>query len=299
MNLRTLDLNLLRVFAAVYAEKNVTRAAVRLEMSQPAISNAMARLRRTMDDPLFVRTSRGMEPTALAVRLAQPVEQALELLRTTFDSGDQFDPKTATKTFRVLMSDAGEAAVIPQLVARLDEAAPHVRVHAVVAPHAQYANLLEEGSADLAVGNLRFLTAGFYQQRLFNDPYRCICSPGHPLARNKQLSLRQFVEAAHVAVEGGNAEPFVDQVLARKRLQRDIRFRLSNYHVAVQVVLGSHLLATVPQRVVTPEVRAFELPMAVPPAEVRQFWHLRAHHDPANAWFRSLLARLFAGRRET
>ncbi|HSV84230.1 MAG TPA: LysR substrate-binding domain-containing protein [Ramlibacter sp.] len=239
-----------------------------------------------------------MEPTALAVRLAEPVQQAMELLRSTFESADLFDPATATKTFRVLMSDAGEAALFPDLIARLEEAAPHVRVHAVVAPHAQYAPLLEEGAADLAIGNLRFLTAGFYQQRLFNDAYRCICSPDHPLAGSRQLSMRQFVEAAHVAVGGGNAEPFIDQALAKKRLQRDIRLRLSNYHVAVQVVLSSRLLATVPQRMVTPAVRAFELPVSVPPAEVRQFWHLRAHHDPANAWFRSLLARLFAGQRE-
>ncbi len=297
VNITNIDLNLLRVFNAVHAEKNVTRAALRLGISQPAISNAMSRLRRSMGDPLFVRTSHGMEPTALAMRIAEPVRQALELLSTTLESPASFDPRASSKVFRLLMSDAGEAVVFPLLMSRLATVAPDIKLHVVVAPHSQYASLMEEGSVDLAVGNLRFLGSNFYQQRLFNDPYRCICSLDHPLAAGGRLGIQAYVGAQHISVGAGNAESLIEQALAKRRLQRNIQLRLSNYHVAVQVVRRTRLLATVPRAMVSAKVASFPLPFAVPAADVRQFWHLRAHHDPANIWFRSLLAELFSERR--
>ena len=293
MNISTLDLNLLRVFAAVYAERNVTRAARRLGITQPTISNAMSRLRRSLGDPLFVRTSRGMEPTTFALSVSGSVEQALALLRTTFEAPAGFDPRSSSKTFHLLTSDAGEAIVLPRLMERLYEMAPQVSVEALQAPHDEYTGLMENGSADLALGNLQFMQAGFFQQRLFDDPYVCICTPNHPLARKGSITLKQYLEAPHVSVSAGSADALVERALGRRRLQRRIQLRLSNYHVAVDVVATTRLLATVPRTTITPRVRAIELPFTVPPANVRQFWHARVHRDAANTWFRSLLAGLF------
>lgn len=298
MNIDRIDLNLLRVFAAVHAERNVTRAAVRLGITQPAISNAMTRLRRTLDDPLFVRTRQGMEPTALAMRLALPVHQALEMLRNSLEMPEHFDPATARKTLRLLMSDAGEETVLPALLERLESVAPGLAVDSVRAPHAQYAQLMEQGEADLAIGNLRFLPASFYQQRLFKDPYLCICNPQGAFAGRTRIALRQYAQAGHVMVVGGNAEALVEQAFARKRLQRQVRLKVSSYHVALKVVRGTSLLATVPRCFVTPAVHTLELPLPLPAADVRQFWHARMHHDPAHVWFRSLVAEMFtSGRR--
>ena len=298
MNISHIDLNLLRVFEAVYAEKNVTRAALRLGISQPTISNAMSRLRQSMDDPLFVRTSHGMEPTALATKLAEPIRQALELLTKAFEEPEVFDPQVAQNTFRVLMSDAGESAIMPILMPHLNRMAPGIRIHTMLAQHDAYASIMEEGAADLAIGNLRFLLkTGFYQQRLYNDPYLCICSPDHPLAKGKRITLEQYVRFPHVGIIGSNADAFIDKALAKHRMSRNIQLKLTNCYAAVQLVRDSHFLATVPLKITTKDTKAFELPFDVPTADVRQFWHLRLHHDPANMWLRSVLADFFASHR--
>lgn len=293
MNINTFDLNLLRVFAAIYLERNVTRAALRLGITQPAMSNALIRLRRSCDDPLFVRTSTGMEPTATATGMFAPVEQVLSILKVSFDQPSKFDPLNSQRRFRLLMSDAGETVILAKLMAALHAKAPGIEVEAVQMPHASYAQALEDGTADLAFGNLPFLKAGFYQQKLFSDPYFCIANLKHPIIKNKAIKFSDFVATSHVLVTSGNADALVDQALTRKRIRRSIQLRLSNYHVAVEIVSKTNLLATVPLKVITKDVQAVPVPFKIPEAEVRQFWHRRAHHDPANQWLRGLLAGMF------
>lgn len=293
MNINTFDLNLLRVFAAIYAERNVSRAALKLGMTQPAISNALIRLRRSCDDPLFVRTSRAMEPTSTATEMFPAIQQVLSILKASFDQPSKFDPETSQRRFRLLMSDAGETVVLAKLMAALHLKAPRIEVEAVQMPHAAYAQALEDGSVDLAFGNLPFLKAGFYQQKLFSDPYLCIANKNHPLVKRKTLKFSDFLSASHILVTSGNADALVEQALTKKRVKRNIQLRLSNYHVAVEIVSKTDLLATVPLKVITPAVQSFTLPFAIQPAEVRQFWHRRAHHDTANKWLRSLLASMF------
>ncbi|MFC6280816.1 MULTISPECIES: LysR family transcriptional regulator [Polaromonas] len=293
MNINTFDLNLLRVFSAIYTERNVSRAALKLGMTQPAISNALIRLRRSCDDPLFVRTSRAMEPTSTATEMFPPIKQVLSILKESFDQPSKFDPLTSQRRFKLLMSDAGETVILAKLMAALYLQAPRVEVEAVQMPHSSYAQALEDGSVDLAFGNLPFLKAGFYQQKLFSDPYLCIASKHHPLVKKKSLKLSDFLSAPHILVTSGNADALVEQALTKKRVKRNIPLRLSNYHVAVEIVSKTGLLATVPLKVVTPAVQALALPFSIQPAEVRQFWHRRAHHDVANKWLRNLLALMF------
>lgn len=293
MNIKTFDLNLLRVFAAIYSERNVSRAASAAGLSQPAMSNALLRLRKACSDVLFVRTTRGMEPTALAEDLIGPVRQALAILQHSLEKPHGFDPKKSERTFKILMSDAGESAVLPRLMSAMLKEAPNVRLETVRRPNEQYAQILQSGEADLAIGNLAFLKSGFYQQRLFGDPYCCIARRRHP-SINGTLSLQQYLQLQHVSIATGNADELVERALSKKRAKRQVILRVTHYHVAVDIVEGTNLVATVPRNAAhnARGVQVLPVPLRIPAADVRQFWHRRAHKDPANQWLRGMLARL-------
>ena len=293
MNIRELDLNLLRVFAAIYEARNVSRAGPVVGLSQPAISNALQRLRKTCGDPLFVRISGGVEPTALAEELAGPVRQALSHLEQAFEKRQVFDPRRIERTFRLLTSDVGERCVLPLLMKKLAAEAPGVCIEATQIPHGEYREALQGGGADLALGHLDFLKTGFYQLRLFDDSYCGIASSKHPRLRGR-VSIDQFVEAQHVSVSSGNADAQVDRKLARFRRRRQIRLRVTHYHTAVEVVASSALVAIVPRLAVkwARGIRTFAMPFELPAAQVRQFWHKRVHVDPANRWLRGLILAL-------
>jgi DNA-binding transcriptional LysR family regulator len=297
MNLRTLDLNLLRVFAAIYAERNVSLAARREHLSQPAMSNALSRLRRSFDDVLFVKIGSRMEPTERASRLAQPVLEALALLEAHIENPGQFDPRRSARTFKLLMSDAGESAILPPLVKRAFEStATAVRFEAVKLPHEAYAAALQTGQADMAIGNLPFLKGGFERQPLFEDPYCVIAREGHPI-QARRLTPTAFSEAQHVAIATGSADTLVDRHLARLRLRRSVRLQVSNYHVAADIVARSDLLATVPRMIATRARGVVTLPhpLNVAAAAVQMVWHSIAHADQGNRWLRGVLAGLETG----
>src|SRR5688500_11492781 len=174
MNVQDVDLNLLRVFDAVLREKGVTPAALRLGLTQPAVSNALARLRKLFGDPLFVRTPGGVDATPFARELAEPVRQALALLESALAHGPGFDPATATRAFRFYMSDLGQIEFLPPLVERVQRDAPGVRLEAVALEIEDIADALAAGGLDLAVGFLPGLGAPVRRQALFKDPYLCL-----------------------------------------------------------------------------------------------------------------------------
>ncbi len=294
MNIRTLDLNLLRAFAAIYLERNVSAAARRESLSQPAMSNALTRLRRGFDDELFIKTPQGMEPTALARQLIRPVNEALTILKNGLESRQQFDPQTADRCFKLLMSDAGESSMLPSLMRRLGSSAPRISFEVVKLPHDKYAETLQAGTVDLAIGNLPFLKSGFERCHLFDDPYCVIVRKDHPLLL-KPLTLADFANSGHVAVATGKADALVDQHLSKRRLKRNVRLTVSHYHVAVDVVAGSDLLATVPQMIASAAkgVGVQVLPIKLPSAAVLMVWHSVVHQDAANQWLRSTISRQF------
>jgi DNA-binding transcriptional LysR family regulator len=295
MNIRTLDLNLLRVFAAINLERNISAAARRENLSQPAISNALARLRRSLNDPLFVKGAGGMEPTALAKQLVQPVNEALTILKNCLEMPDDFDPQHSTRSFKLLMSDAGESSILPALMRSI--ACLNTRVGFEVArlPHDQYAEALQTGTADLAIGNLPFLKKGFERHHLFEDPYCVIMRKGHPLL-DRTLTQAVFASSEHVSVATGNADTMVDSYLSKHRMRRSIKLKVSHYHVAVDVVAASDLLATVPRIIASAAtgVCMLPLPMKVQSAAVQMVWH-SMHIDPANQWLRGIVAGLDLG----
>lgn len=297
MNIKSFDLNLLRVFAAVDSERNVSRAAAQIGLSQPAMSNALSRLRKACNDPLFVRTPTGMEPSALALEMAGAVHEALSRLDLALGGAAEFDPSRVSRTFRLLMSDAGQLVVLPALMKALTEQAPRVIIESAQVPREQHIDALQNGFADLAIGNLSTLRSGIHEQHLFDDTFCCIASHNHPVLRGG-LTLKQFMAAKHVMIASGTAEPHLERVWASRKSKREVSLSVSQYHIAIEAVRETNLVATVPRFVVQSldSVQILDLPFAMPAAQVRQFWHRRVDKDPANSWLRSYLRILLENR---
>lgn len=296
MNIKNFDLNLLRVFASLEHERNVSKAAQALGLTQPAISNALQRLRHQCNDPLFVRAGRVMEPTALALAMKDPIHQALKLMETSLTLSTVFEAGTSEHVFNVAMSDVGEMVLLPSLAARLMAIAPHVRMEAQRMPISEYPDALRTGVIDLAIGNLKLPESGFFQQQLFSDRYVCIAGQGNQLV-GTEIPLTQFFDLEHVIATGGNVETVIQQYLSANRRTRNVRLSVVHYHMAASVVAGTDLIATVPENAANGIIglRILPLPFQLPNAQVRQFWHRRSHLDPANRWLRSTISELVAG----
>jgi len=298
MNLASLDLNLLRVFDAVYTHRNVSAAASALSMSQPAVSNALRRLRREFADELFTRSPQGMSPTPQADRAAATVSQALGLLRDGLEPGPVFDPAKARRGFTMIMSDIGEIVFLPELLRFLQDTAPNVRIEAVTLPVREARLAMEAGVVDLAIGFLPDLKAGFYQQRVFEQKYVCMVRQGHPRI-GESMSMKAFIEARHAVVNAeGTGHGIVEAMFERAGLAPEMVVRLPHFLAAPMVVAATDLVATVPFKLGELYARTLPLrllphPLKIPAFQVNQYWHRRFHKDPANQWLRGHFARLF------
>lgn len=298
MNVRDIDLNLLRVFDAVQRERGVTAAAARLGLTQPAVSNALARLRALFGDALFVRTAEGMDATPFARELGEPVRQALALLESALAHGPGFDPSASSRAFRFYMSDLGQIEFLPPLLERVQRDAPGVRLEAVALEIEDIAEALAAGALDLAVGFLPGLGPPVRRRPLFRDPYVCLMRADHPTIGEK-LTRRLFLEASHALVSYRGGHRVIEEALERAGLSRRIALRVPHFTVAPMVLERTDLVLTLPQRV----ARVFEKrgnlkslppPVPIPPAEVAVHWHERFEGDPGNRWLRDLMTDLYA-----
>jgi DNA-binding transcriptional LysR family regulator len=298
MDLARFDLNLLRVFEALHVHRNTSLAAEALGVTQPAVSNALRRLRRDTGDELFTRTPHGMAPTPRAERLAGSIAQAMGTLREGLAPQAEFDPARATRRFTVLMSDIGEIVFLPGLLRFLETAAPGVTLETVALPARDARLAMESGAVDLAVGFLPDLKTGFYQQRVFSQTYLCMVREDHPQV-GTAMSLKAFREARHAVVSAqGTGHGIVEAVFERAGIEPDVRVRLPHFLSVPMVIAETDLVVTVPQRLgeafakILP-VRLLPHPLKIPPFQVNQYWHRRFHQEPANQWLRSNFARLF------
>lgn len=296
MNLQSFDLNLLVVLEALVEEGNVTRAARRMGLSQPAMSNALARLRRTFDDPLLVRTAQGMTPTPAAQALVVPVRQALTQLRAALEEKSVFDPTTATRTFHLLANDYAEITLVAPLLQTLRAEVGALRLH-IQRPHGVFeppsVSALAE-SHDLAVGfypDALALDARLHSALLWEEQNVCIVSARHPAIQGR-LSLKQFAEAEHAALFYKPQGPgVVDTLLAQKGYTRRIAVQSPHFTSLPFLVAGTNLIATVPERLARQFARQVRLqilptPLDLPPFRLSMLWHQRHHSDPAHRWLR-------------
>jgi DNA-binding transcriptional LysR family regulator len=293
MDIRTVDLNLLVVFDAMARHRSVGRAGESLGLSQPATSAALARLRATFDDALFVRAGTQMKPTPRALELAPAVHRVVEAINTEILLQARFDPARSERSFTILTPDIGEVAFLPGVLRRLRQEAPQVRLRASALPRQAAAEALASGEADLAVGFFPDLQkAGFFQQGLFKTSYACItCAKAGP--RVERLTRKQYLEARHVVVRPDGREHTLDRFLETKGWRRHVTLELSHFMSLLALLPGTDLVATVPEDIATAterlvSIRRIALPFKPPVIDVQQFWHRRMQHDPANKWLRGV-----------
>ncbi len=308
LNFRTFDLNLLRVFDEVMTERSLTKAARNLSLTQPAVSNAMRRLRDTLGDDLLKRHGQGLEPTPQALAIWPAVRDALRSLRESLVPAD-FDPALASNTFVLAMADATAAELIPALIDVMDREAPGISVRVVPLTTRDPRRLLEEGGADLALGYfpavLADLTAraqvgkgvAFAHQRLYDGNYVCVMRRGHALASGP-LTLNRFCAARHMLVSfSGRPFGFIDEALASLGRERRVVVTVNQFFTAGRVVANSNLLTVLPRHFVNvtgfaDELVLRELPFAVPAVHVDALWHHRVDRDSAHEWLRKSILRL-------
>ena len=299
MNLKDVDLNLLVVFNELHKHGRVSAAAESLGISQPGVSNALARLRKLLGDELFLRTSRGMVPTPYAESLAQPIADALAALHGTLNARVAFDPARSERAFVIGVNDVGETYFLPRLMRALDQVAPGVTIRTVRTTSIDVRDEMERGRLDLAMGFLPGLKGGFFQRRLFRQPYVCILRQDHPLARSG-VSARQFRAAEHVAiVSEGTGHGVVDEVIARAGIRRRLRLTVPHFMAVGPVLQATDMIAVVPQRFADCACGPFGLasapcPVKIPESVINVFWHARNHREAANQWLRQVVVDVFA-----
>jgi DNA-binding transcriptional LysR family regulator len=302
MSFLTLDLNLLRVFDAVMTEQNLTRAASRLAMTQPAVSNALRRLRDALGDELLIRTAHGVKPTPRAESLWPAVRSALATLEEAVAPDQTFDPANANNTFRLAMSDATAALWLPSLVRKIESEAPGIRVRMVPLTTREPRPMLLRGDIDLAIGFfpgvVAQLAAGqpsvsqVRHEQLYAGRYVCVMRKNHPLAKG-ELTLDAYCSANHLLVSfSGRAHGLVDEALAQLNRERRIVLTVNQFFTGGRVVASSDLVTVLPRHLIastgiTSALIWKELPFAMPTVHIDMLWHERDTRNPAHKWLRA------------
>lgn len=293
MHYQQIDLNLLSIFEAVMTELNVTRAAERLNMTQPAVSHALRRLRRITNDELFLKVPSGVSPTPKALELWAPISESLLQIRQAL-SPTVFDLEKATHTFTLSMTDYTAALLLPKLLPIVEKTAPNINLRVVPNTNINAINLLEQSEIDIALGRFFRPSARLRVQDLTSDSYICIMRQGHPLAR-KKLTLKHYVNANHLLVSlTGEATGFIDEQLREKGLQRRIVLTVNQFNLVPELIVNSDLITAIPLRTLQrsplkQQLHVAELPIEVAPALLQMMWHERKQREPAHEWLRGVI----------
>lgn len=302
MKIEDLDLNLLLIFKHMLSQRSVSRVAEVLQLSQPAVSNALARLRKQLGDELFLRTSAGMVPTPFAEQLSESITYGLGMIHAALNQRTSFDPAHGQRSFVIGMTDIGEIYFLPALMDVLRKAAPGVSLSTYRNTAGTLREDMESGRVDLAIGLIPGLKGGIFQRRLFTQPYVCLMRKGHRLDK-RRVSLAEFSGAEHLmVVSAGTGHGKVDEILRRKGVDRRVVLTVPHFVAVGHILQATDLLATVPQRFADRMCKPFGLvakehPAVLPEVAINVFWHAKNHREPANQWLRSLIFEKFAGER--
>ena len=293
MRLNKVDLNLFVVFDVIYTERNLTRAADVLCLTQPTVSNALSRLRKTFNDELFVRSPQGMAPTPVAENIIGRVRDALQLLGASVLEGDIFDPATSDRVFRVSMNDVTESLLLPDLMDDLRKHAPNMTVQSYYTRRPELPMALSSGQLELAIDIVGRTNPQLCHAPLIRERHVCLVRSDHP-GVGDTLSLEQYLALEHIHVSSRReGQGLVDMELNRMGYQRNIRLRLQHYMVAPDVVRRSNLALTVPSHCARlAGLRALELPFVMPAQDSHLLWHRSADGDRANRWLRERIVAL-------
>ncbi len=292
-NIKALDFNLLKALEALLDECNVTRAASRLGVTQPAMSGMLTRLRENFGDPLFVRAQRGIVPTQRALEIAAPLRLIISEI-AALHQPSAFDPANARLTFSIAATDYALRAIAVPFLSALKQQAPHIQVALVPVDDKQVQAQLERGDIDLALVTPDSTPPDLHARKLFDEHYVCVLRDGHPaLQGRKRLTVNQLCELDHalVSYSGGGFRGVTDEALAKLGKQREVTLSVKSFLILPDILRASDMVAILPSRLVAgmPGLAVFK-----PPIEVAGFtkvaaWHERTHRDPAQRWLRELL----------
>ena len=295
--LSSIDLNLLTAFEVLDKTRSVTQAAKQLGLSQPAMSHTLSRLRLAFEDQLFVKTPKAMVPTPKALNLAPLIQKILGEIERTLLNVEDFTPMSLERTFHIKTTDFLEALLVPKIISRLANEAPKVKVSVTSPEFRLPREVLEQGACDIAIGGFfGDLPDGFYQQKLFDDDFKCALRKAHPrLGKAKTMSIQEYLEESHMLIApGGDLQSKLDRILEEKKKIRSIASGCSSYMVAGWVIDGTDNVLTAPSRLLDLlgkkfELKVFPLPVKFPKVSIVQVWHQRNHQDPGHRWFRDLV----------
>ena len=300
MHISRVDLNLFIVFEAIYAEGSVTRASLKLNLTQPAISHALGRLRVMFDDPLFVRQGHLMVSTPLARSIIEPVRHSLRGFEVTLNKLNRFDPASTEKEFTLALRDVLESTVLPPLMVALEREAPHARVAAVQVDRRELESELQAGTLDCAIDVLLPLAPDIRHARILADRTLVVARRGHPRLQDS-ITLDQYLAEEHILASSRRKGPGIEDFeLSRIGMQRKIRLRCQHYFAACRVVSQTDLLLTMPERYARVANQQFDnqllpLPLEMPAWDVYLYWHANVEDDPANKWLRERLTAAMVG----
>lgn len=300
LNILNFDLNLLRILDVLLREQNVSRAAERLSLSQPTVSNALARLRELLDDPLLVRIGRRMQPTPKALALEGPIRSALQQIEQTLNVGDSFDPRHSRQSFRIAMTDFVEQLCMPRLLRRLQDSAPNLRLDIAPLAPSLPVDTLDRGQLDLVLGRFDEIPARFARHHWCSETLQVVVRLDHPATRDDldfdTLSLETFLRLRHLWVHGGQTRGMVDQWLGEQGLARQIVYTTPNYLQAAHLVVASDLCVVLPTQLARHfatflPLKLYDLPFALEPFELELVYLAQRGQDRALNWLvREILA---------
>lgn len=304
MNIHKIDLNLLVYLDTLLREKNITRAAIQLNITQPALSNGLKRLRDLLDDPILVRTSNGMEPTERARELEPVVRKVLLTLEETLIPGKSFNPQHSERVFRIMASDYAGSTLIPPLLKRICEQAPHVSLD-ILTPSDVTFHDVENGKVDMAINRFDKLPQSFHQKTIWTDSFACLTNIDNPVLQN--FNLASYLDSGHIWVsktgygvsmgmdpKDAQIRGWVDEALSKMNLQRNITVFTRNYHVAMHLAAEMDLIATLPLRAAKmyerdPYMVILPPPFTIPDMELKMIWSPLLHQDASHIWLRRLV----------
>jgi len=304
MNLSDVDLNLFVVFDAIYREQNLTRAGEIIGITQPAVSNSLARLRKLFNDPLFVRTSEGMVPTPVAQNIIGAIRQSLELMRSSVQESESFKPRLSDKRFRISMTDLTQAMLLPELFEGMKKKAPKVSIECYQV-HRRDMNIeLASGNLDLAIDIPLTPDPQIKQRQLMEQPYVCLMSKNNSVS-NGNLTTHEYLQLQHIHIStrrGGLG--LVDLALGKMGEKRNIVLRTQHYLAAPNLLKNTNFALTVPRAFAdlvakSSETIYLKLPFEVPPLETFLYWHESTDSDQSNKWMRDLIGQSYKIKRSS
>ena len=295
MKIKDTDLNLFIAFDVIYTEKNLTKSGQVLGITQPAVSNALARLRDLFNDELFIRTSRGMIPTPVANQLIGDIRNALSLIQNTISVSEKFDPSTAEMTFKISIGDTSEYRLLPLLIKELAEIAPRVKVETYLTPRKDAPRELASGAIDFSIDPPLQSDQQLKHEKIYQEDYVMIVRKDHPILDKEKITIEDYLDLSHIHISNRKTGMgHVDMTLYKLGLSRDIYLRAQHFLVAPYIVEQSDMAITTTKGFAVDRNLAWrELPFDIDPLVLHLYWHENNDNESSSKWMRDLMLKTY------